>query len=38
MNVIVHKVIIALSIFLLASQAVWAERIKDLASDRKSVV
>ncbi|PVV07517.1 MAG: flagellar biosynthesis protein FlgI [gamma proteobacterium symbiont of Ctena orbiculata] len=32
MNVIVHKVIIALSIFLLASQAVWAERIKDLAS------
>ncbi|MES9968764.1 MAG: flagellar basal body P-ring protein FlgI [Candidatus Thiodiazotropha sp.] len=32
MNVIVHKVIIAFSIFLLASQAVWAERIKDLAS------
>ncbi|MEW8692574.1 MAG: flagellar basal body P-ring protein FlgI, partial [Candidatus Thiodiazotropha endolucinida] len=32
MNVFVHKVIFAFSIILLASQAAWAERIKDLAS------
>ncbi|MES9976742.1 flagellar basal body P-ring protein FlgI [Candidatus Thiodiazotropha sp. LNASS1] len=32
MNIFVHKVIFAFSIILLASQAAWAERIKDLAS------
>jgi flagellar P-ring protein precursor FlgI len=32
MNLIVHKLLFAVSILLLVSQSVWAERIKDLAA------
>jgi flagellar P-ring protein precursor FlgI len=32
MNVIVHRLLLTLAIFMLSSQSLWAERIKDLAS------
>jgi flagellar P-ring protein precursor FlgI len=32
MNVIVHRLLLALAILMLSSQSLWAERIKDLAS------